>query len=170
MNLSRIIADAIQGRVPRRHDNKPAGATSTLSPQEFLRAEVWPLFRETRQALDSRGITAVALQPAAGDPAHSFTLLVLDSRRESEDACFLRFLVHNSQLHIRVKHSRRSDEHPVPLHPTGTTVAVRSILADFLYQCLTPAEMERQPPPHAERDGEEERDRLCRVPEFSAAQ
>ncbi len=169
MNLARTIADAIQGRAPRRHEIKTGGGTSTLSPEEFLRAEVWPLFRETRQALDSRGITAVALQPTDGDPTHSFTLLILDSRREFEDACFLRFLVNNNQLHIRVKHPRRSDEHPVPLDPSGTTVLARSVIEDFLYQCLNPAEITRQTLPHAKR-GQQEEDRRCGLPEFSAAQ
>ena len=143
MNIAQVIVDASRGRAPRPRGLQ-RGALDPSPAAEFLLKEVWPLLKQARTAVEERDLLAVALQPPGEDDAQCYTLLIMDSScKAAEDACFLRFLIQDQRIHLKVQHSGRNDEEPVPLDPPGSILLLQDIIEDFVYHCVTPREMRK---------------------------
>jgi hypothetical protein len=137
MNIPKLISDSLRGEPPRPRDRQSGGLD--ISPAgEFLEREVWPLLREARLALESKGFLAIAVAPGPDDKSHTHSLLIIDGSKHPEDACAAKFLVKDKRLHAMVKHPQRNDAEPVLLDPPGSVMLVQAIIEDFIYHCLTP--------------------------------
>jgi hypothetical protein len=137
MNISKLISDSLRGEPPRPRERQTGGLD--ISPAvEFLEREVWPLLREARLALESKGFIAIAVAPGPDDKAHTHALLILDGGTRPEDTCAVKFLIRDQRLHVKVEHPHRSDAEPFPLDPPGSVMLVQAIIEDFIYHCLAP--------------------------------
>jgi|GEM_PF-4901061 len=143
MNLTKLISDSLRGEPPRSRDRQ-SGGLDISPPAEFLEREVWPLLRETRQALDARGFTAIAVPAPPGDASMTHSLLIIDECENPEDACSVRFLIKDKRLYAKVKHLDRNDAEPFLLDPPGSVMLVQSIIEDFVFHCLAPRGKKRR--------------------------
>src|SRR4029079_8666368 len=119
MNIVEIIQDALRRRPPRRAV-RPYRRVDHSPPEARLKNEVWPLLREARAALEARGYIAIAVRPSPDDAAHLYALLILEAASQKlDDGCFLRFMILDGKVHVKVSNPARKDEQPVPLEPQG---------------------------------------------------
>ena len=137
MDISKLINESLRGQAPRIRERQ-AGGLDPSPPQEFLHHGIWPLLKETREALERTGIVAVATQPAPHDNTHMHALLILHPGKKSEDACFARFFMLDGKLYTKICHPKRSDAEPVLLEPVGSIIHVHGLLEEFVYHCLAP--------------------------------
>lgn len=143
MNIARVISDVLRGNPPRPRARQSGGLDN--SPvEEFLERDVWSLLKETRQALESEGLTGIAVRPPPGDLSRTHALLILDPCESPGEGCALRFVVLNNLLCARVRHPERNDEMPFVLDPQGSMILVRSVLEEFLSHCLAPIATKRR--------------------------
>lgn len=148
MNIAEIVQDAVKGRA-RRRVNRVYGPADPSPPAEFLERMVWPVLKDARVVLESRGYNTIATRPGRNDPAHVHSLLILDSSCPTvREACFLRFLIVEHKICVSMKHPGRSDNEPVPLDPPGSVLRIQELIEEFVYQCLArqPAKSETGSP------------------------
>ena len=143
LNLSKIIADALQGRqrFPRECTDN---GSPPIPPAEFLERDVWPLLLQARQALEDKGFLAATITPIPEDEARTYALLFMDwsAGLSDQDAGCLRFLLVDGSLCYSVKYPwgvSRIDK----LEPPGNIVPVMNVIEDYLHHCLAPVGVRR---------------------------
>ncbi len=145
LNLSKLIADALQGRAPAVREFTDNGSPPT-PPEEFLERDVWPLVLQARLALEDKGFLATTVTPAETDESRTHALLFMDwsAGVENQDAGCLRFMLQEGVLHASVKQPG-GDSKTLALEPAGNIIPVIRVIEEFLYHCLAPIGRRRNP-------------------------
>jgi hypothetical protein len=143
LNLSKVIADALQGRSPAVRDCTDNG-TVPIPPEEFLSRDVWPLLLQVRQALEDKGFLAATISPVEEDESKTHALLFMDwsAGLNDQDAGCLRFMITEGALCAAIKHPW-GDSQVIRLEPAGNIVPVMNVIEDFLHHCLAPVGLRR---------------------------
>jgi hypothetical protein len=143
LNLSKIIADALQGRPTAPRDCTDNGSTP-IPPEEFLAKDVWPLLQQARQGLEDKGFLAATITPVDEDESRTHALLFMDwsAGLNDQDAGCLRFMITDGALCAAVKHPW-GDSRTIRLEPQGNIVPVMNVIEEFLHHCLAPVGLRR---------------------------
>jgi len=143
LNLSKIIADALQGRPPSKRECTDNGS-APIPPAEFLERDVWPLLQQARQALEDKGFLAATITPVPEDESRTYALLFMDwsAGLNDQDAGCLRFMLTDGVVCSAIKYPWGASK-VVRLELPGNIVPVMNVIEDFLHHCLGPVGVRR---------------------------